>query len=134
IKKDSVAFIVEEDMQKDRERGHLDEDVGWFMFEKANPNPICDAFNAPVQTWRRELVNDAVDGTLVLSNTSKILGAPVLTVGGDRKRVVGFMPRTVSGENKSDACDGYECHGDEGLLIGKEGLENFPITTSWNNQ
>ncbi|MCV5989585.1 hypothetical protein OFO94_26300, partial [Escherichia coli] len=96
--------------------------------------PICDAFNAPVQTWRRELVNDAVDGTLVLSNTSKILGAPVLTVGGDRKRVVGFMPRTVSGENKSDACDGYECHGDEGLLIGKEGLENFPITTSWNNQ
>ncbi|MCV5274474.1 hypothetical protein OFC49_27410, partial [Escherichia coli] len=73
IKKDSVAFIVEEDMQKDRERGHLDEDVGWFMFEKANPNPICDAFNAPVQTWRRELVNDAVDGTLVLSNTSKIL-------------------------------------------------------------
>ncbi len=134
IKKDSVAFIVEEDMQKDRERGHLDEDVGWFMFEKANPNPICDAFNAPVQTWRRELVNDGADGTLVLSNTSKILGAPVLTVGGDRKRVVGFMPGTVSGQNKSDACDGYECHGDEGLLIGKEGLENFPITTSWSNR
>ncbi|HHP0482805.1 TPA: DUF6701 domain-containing protein [Vibrio campbellii] len=134
IKKDSVAFIVEEDMQKDRERGHLDEDVGWFMFEKANPNPICDAFNAPVQTWRRELVNDGADGTLVLSNTSKILGAPVLTVSGDRKRVVGFMPGTVSGQNKSDACDGYECHGDEGLLIGKEGLENFPITTSWSNR
>lgn len=134
IKKDSVAFIVEEDMQKDRERGHLDEDVGWFMFEKANPNPICDAFNAPVQTWRRELVNDGADGTLVLSNTSKILGAPVLTVGGDRKRVVGFMPGSVSGQNKSDACDGYECHGDEGLLIGKEGLENFPITTSWSSR
>ena len=134
IKKDSVAFIVEEDMQKDRERGHLDEDVGWFMFEKANPNPICDAFNAPVQTWRRELVNDGADGTLVLSNTSKIFGAPVLTVGGNRKRVVGFMPGTVSGQNKSDACDGYECHGDEGLLIGKEGLENFPITTSWSNR
>ncbi|MCX8931376.1 MSHA biogenesis protein MshQ, partial [Vibrio parahaemolyticus] len=53
VTSNSVAFIVEEDMHKDKERGHLSEDVGWFMFEKANPNPICDAFNAPVQTWRR---------------------------------------------------------------------------------
>lgn len=134
VTKDSVAFIVEEDMKKDKERGHMDEDVGWFMFEKANQNPMCDAFNAPVQTWRRELANDGVDGTLVLSNLSKIIGTPVLTVGGERKRVVGFMPGSVSGQNKPNACDGYECHGDEGLLIGKEALENFPVTSNWNNR
>ncbi|MDK9783218.1 MSHA biogenesis protein MshQ [Vibrio sp. B172a] len=134
VTKDSVAFIVEEDMKKDKERGHMDEDVGWFMFEKANQNPMCDAFNAPVQTWRRELANDGIDGTLVLSNQSKIIGTPVLTVGGERKRVVGFMPGLVSGQNKPNACDGYECHGDEGLLIGKEALENFPVTSSWNNR
>ncbi len=58
----------------------------------------------------------------------------MLTIGGERKRVVGFMPGTISGQNKPDACDGYECHGDEGLLIGKEALENFPVTSNWNNR
>ncbi|WP_322803197.1 DUF6701 domain-containing protein [Vibrio alfacsensis] len=134
VTNNSAAFIIEEDMQKDKERGHKDEDVGWFMFEKANPNPICNAFNnAPVQTWKRERPEDGPNGTLFLSNQSKILGAPILTVDGERMRVVGFRPGSISGQNRTNACDGFECHGDDGLLVGKEALEDFPVTTTWSN-
>ncbi|AUI87071.1 MSHA biogenesis protein MshQ [Vibrio azureus] len=133
ITKDSVGFIVEEDMQRDKERGHLDEEVGWFMFEKANPNPICDVFHSPVQTWKIEKPEDGENGFLILSNRSKIHGAPIIKDHNQRRRVLGFLPGRIWGQNKSDACDGFECFGDEGLLVGKESLESFPVSSTWQD-
>ncbi|PNQ71234.1 DUF6701 domain-containing protein [Vibrio sagamiensis] len=133
ITKDSVGFIVEEDMQRDKERGHLDEEVGWFMFEKANPNPICDVFHSPVQTWKIEKPEDGENGFLILSNRSKIHGAPVIKDHNQRRHVLGFLPERIWGQNKSNACDGLECFGDEGLLVGKESLESFPVSSMWQD-
>ncbi|MBE3871183.1 MSHA biogenesis protein MshQ [Vibrio parahaemolyticus] len=123
IKKDSVAFIVEEDMQKDRERGHLDEDVGWFMFEKANTNPMCNGFNSPVQTWKRPdgyIPVDDKDGELHLYGNPSIVGAPIV----DGKRVLGFLPDHIY--DRTLACSEQTCTSDEGLMTGQEALENFP--------
>ncbi|MEH0715459.1 DUF6701 domain-containing protein [Vibrio owensii] len=123
IKKDSVVFIVEEDMQKDRERGHLDEDVGWFMFEKANTNPMCNGFNSPVQTWKRPdgyIPVDDKDGELHLYGNPSIVGAPIV----DGKRVLGFLPDHIY--DRTLACSEQTCTSDEGLMTGQEALENFP--------
>ncbi len=123
VTKDSVAFIVEEDMQSDKERGHLSEDVGWFMFEKANTNPMCNGFNSPVQTWKRPYGYtpiDAKDGQLHLYGSPVIVGAPLV----DGKRVLGFLPGNIY--DQAAACSGQTCTSDDGLMVGQEALEDFP--------
>ncbi|HCM2156327.1 TPA: MSHA biogenesis protein MshQ [Vibrio parahaemolyticus] len=123
VTKNSAAFIIEEDMQKDKERGHKDEDVGWFMFEKANTNPMCNGFNSPVQTWKRPdgyIPVDDKDGELHLYGSPTIVGAPLV----DGKRVLGFLPDHIY--DRTLACSEQTCTSDEGLMTGQEALENFP--------
>ncbi|HCE4631728.1 TPA: DUF6701 domain-containing protein [Vibrio parahaemolyticus] len=123
ITKNSAAFIIEEDMNRDKERGHKWENVGWFMFEKANTNPMCNGFNSPVQTWKRPdgyVPVDARDGQLHLYGSPAIVGAPLV----DGERVLGFLQGHI--HDNVLACSGQTCKSDNGLMTGQEALENFP--------
>lgn len=51
VQKDKVAFIVEEDMDSDKERGHKSELAAFFMFETDIVTEHCDLFPSVVQTW-----------------------------------------------------------------------------------
>lgn len=82
ITKDKVYFIVEEDMDKDSERSHIAEDVGFFMFDRPNEIGICEGFNdkSPAQTWKGS------NGSLEINGSPKIVGA----LRDNGQRYVGF--------------------------------------------
>ncbi|MCG9632021.1 DUF6701 domain-containing protein [Vibrio sp. Isolate30] len=117
ITKDKVYFIVEEDMDKDSERSHIAEDVGFFMFDRPNELGICEGFNnkSPVQTWLGS------GGTLELNGSPQIVGA----LREDGKRYVGFLDANTN-DRTSGACEGQKCLGLDDLLINKEALEDVP--------
>ncbi|MDA0144431.1 hypothetical protein OCT63_09335 [Vibrio sp. RW] len=117
ITKDKVYFIVEEDMDKDSERSHVAEDVGFFMFDRPNDIGICEGFNnkSPVQTWKGS------NGSLEINNSPKIVGA----LRDDGQRYVGFLNSNTN-DRTGSACEGQECYGLDDLLIDKEALEDVP--------
>ncbi|MEZ8357970.1 DUF6701 domain-containing protein [Vibrio splendidus] len=117
ITKDKVYFIVEEDMDKDSERSHVAEDVGFFMFDRPNDIGICEGFNnkSPVQTWKGS------NGSLEINGSPKIVGA--LRDSGNR--YVGFLNSNTN-DRTGSACEGQECYGLDDLLIDKEALEDVP--------
>ena len=128
VRTSSVALINEEDMQRDKERGHTDEQVGWFMFEKANPNPICSVFTSPLQTWAEYDDQDNIidgNGTLSIQNaTVQIIGTKKNSSG---ERLVGFEQNNISVANPQTmkVCDGQACVGDAGMIQPKEALGAF---------
>jgi MSHA biogenesis protein MshQ len=117
ITKDKVYFIVEEDMDKDSERSHIAEDVGFFMFDRPNEIGICEGFNdkSPAQTWKGS------NGSLEINGSPKIVGA--LRDGGNR--YVGFLDSNTY-DRTGVACEGQKCYGLDDLLIDKEALEDVP--------
>lgn len=132
VTEDEVYFIVEEDMDKDNERSHIAEDVGFFMFDRPNELGICDGFNnkSPVQTWIR---TDGTIGTFEAYNSSRVIGS----FKDGNRRYLGFDDDWVTdGTNWSTggACDGLECGGLEDLMVPKELLEDMPdnLTVSVN--
>nr|PMG08415.1 hypothetical protein BCU99_04090 [Vibrio cyclitrophicus] len=132
VTEDEVYFIVEEDMNKDSERSHIAEDVGFFMFDRPNELGICDGFNnkSPVQTWIR---TDGTIGAFEAYNSSRVIGS----FKDGNRRYLGFDDDWVTdGTNWSTggACDGLECGGLEDLMVSKELLEDMPdnLTVSVN--
>ncbi|WP_048614842.1 DUF6701 domain-containing protein [Vibrio coralliirubri] len=117
ITKDKVYFIVEEDMDKDSERSHIAEDVGFFMFDRPNEIGICEGFNdkSPAQTWKGS------NGSLEINGSPQIVGA--LRDGGNR--YVGFLDSNTH-DRTGAACEGQQCYGLDDLLIDKEALEDVP--------
>ncbi|CAH6877311.1 MSHA biogenesis protein MshQ [Vibrio chagasii] len=117
VTKNKVYFVVEEDMDKDKERGHVKEDVGFFMFDRPNDIGICEGFNnkSPVQTWKGS------NGSLEINGSPKIVGA--LRDGGNR--YVGFLDSKTNDRTLA-ACEGQQCFGLDDLLIDKEALEDVP--------
>ncbi|NOH83627.1 MSHA biogenesis protein MshQ [Vibrio sp. 03-59-1] len=120
VKKDKVAFIVEEDME-DVERRHKQEVASFFMFEKPPAQAVCNLFPSPAQTW-----NGNSSASLLLDNNAKIIGAPVTS--GHRN--VGFYQADITGTNQGIACDGKACVGSSGLMVEKPELESFQIPTN----
>ena len=117
VTEDEVYFIVEEDMNKDSERSHIAEDVGFFMFDRPNELGICDGFNnkSPVQTWIR---TDGTIGAFEAYNSSRVIGS----FKDGNRRYLGFDDDWVTdGTNWSTggACDGLECGGLEDLMVPK---------------
>ncbi len=121
ITKDKVYFIVEEDMDKDSERSHVAEDVGFFMFDRPNELGICEGFNnkSPVQTWLGSGGSLEINGSQGLS--PQIVGA----LREDGQRYVGFLD-TNTFDRTNSACEGQKCLGLDDLLINKEALEDVP--------
>ncbi|MEZ8269736.1 DUF6701 domain-containing protein [Vibrio splendidus] len=117
VTKNKVYFVVEEDMNKDKERGHVKEDVGFFMFDRPNDIGICEGFNnkSPVQTWKGS------NGSLEINGSPQIVGA--LRDGGNR--YVGFLNSNTN-DRTGVACEGQQCFGLDDLLIDKEALEDVP--------
>ncbi|MCF7503869.1 DUF6701 domain-containing protein [Vibrio sp. L3-7] len=117
ITKDKVYFIVEEDMDKDSERSHIAEDVGFFMFDRPNEIGICEGFNdkSPAQTWKGS------NGSLEINGSPKIVGA----LRDDGQRYVGFLDSNTN-DRTGVACEGQLCYGLDDLLIDKEALEDVP--------
>ena len=120
VTEDEVFFIVEEDMDKDSERSHIAEDVGFFMFDRPNELGVCDGFNnkSPAQTWQRI---DGTLGTFKANSTSSVVGS----FKDGSQRYIGFDQSAVT-DNTNGACDGVECHGLEDLMVPKELLEDIP--------
>lgn len=118
VTKNKVYFVVEEDMDRDKERGHVKEDVGFFMFDRPNELGICEGFNnkSPVQTWLGS------GGKLELNGSPQIVGA----LREDGKRYVGFLD-TNTFDRTNSACEGQKCLGLNDLLINKEALEDVLI-------
>nr|WP_248391078.1 DUF6701 domain-containing protein [Vibrio cyclitrophicus] len=132
VTEDEVYFIVEEDMDKDSERSHIAEDVGFFMFDRPNELGICDGFNnkSPVQTWIR---TDGTTGAFEAYNSSRVIGS----FKDGNRRYLGFDDDWVTdGTNWSTggACDGLACGGLDDLMVPKELLEDMPdnLTVSVN--
>lgn len=126
VKKDKVAFIVEEDMDDSNtksgvERRHKQEVASFFMFEKPPAQAVCNLFPSPAQTW-----NGNSSASLLLDNNAKIIGAPVTS--GNRN--VGFYQADITGTNQGIACDGKACVGSSGLMVEKPELESFQIPTN----
>ena len=121
ITKDKVYFIVEEDMDKDSERSHVAEDVGFFMFDRPNELGICEGFNnkSPVQTWLGS------GGKLELNGSPSASPQIVGALREDGKRYVGFLD-TNTFDRTNSACEGQKCLGLNDLLINKEALEDVP--------
>ncbi|WP_244270924.1 DUF6701 domain-containing protein [Vibrio splendidus] len=117
VTKNKVYFVVEEDMDKDKERGHVKEDVGFFMFDRPNDIGICEGFNnkSPVQTWKGS------NGSLEINGSPQIVGS--LRDGGNR--YVGFLNSNTN-DRTGVACEGQQCFGLDDLLIDKEALEDVP--------
>ncbi|MEZ8942443.1 DUF6701 domain-containing protein [Vibrio sp. 10N.222.54.B12] len=117
ITKDKVYFIVEEDMDKDSERSHIAEDVGFFMFDRPNEIGICEGFNdkSPAQTWKGS------NGSLEINGSPKIVGA----LRDNGNRYVGFLDSNTH-DRTGVACEGQQCYGLDDLLIDKEALEDVP--------
>ena len=117
ITKDKVYFIVEEDMDKDSERSHIAEDVGFFMFDRPNEIGICEGFNdkSPAQTWKGS------NGSLEINGSPKIVGA----LRDNGQRYVGFLDSNTN-DGTGVACEGQQCYGLGDLLIDKEALEDVP--------
>ncbi|WP_373958787.1 DUF6701 domain-containing protein [Vibrio gigantis] len=121
VKNNKAFFVVEEDMDRDSERGHVKEEVGFFMFDRPNELGICEGFNnkSPVQTWLGS------GGTLELNSSPgsspKIVGA----LREDGQRYVGFLD-TNTFDRTNSACEGQKCLGLDDLLINKEALEDVP--------
>ncbi|HIF5986654.1 MSHA biogenesis protein MshQ [Vibrio parahaemolyticus] len=142
VTSNSVAFIVEEDMHKDKERGHLSEDVGWFMFEKPAALDVCEPFRSPVQTWYdADNPNSGLgEGRLYISGSAQIKGARTMDENGDIIRIVGFDDSKVSGDLTGPApdyeqrinagCDGTRCWGNSDLKVPRDTLESFPSSNS----
>lgn len=119
VKKDKVAFIVEEDMDDSNtksgvERRHKQEVASFFMFEKPPAQAVCNLFPSPVQTWAGNR------SSLYIDNTGEIRGAPM--VGG--KRYVGYHSSDIDNWKKK-GCDGTQCFSDTGLQPSKIALETF---------
>ncbi|MEZ8105628.1 DUF6701 domain-containing protein [Vibrio cortegadensis] len=119
VKKDKVAFIVEEDMDDSNtksgvERRHKQEVASFFMFEKPPAQAVCNLFPSPVQTWAGNR------SSLYIDNTGEIRGAPM--VGG--KRYVGYHSSDINNWKKK-GCDGTQCFSDTGLQPSKIVLETF---------
>ncbi|PMH38710.1 hypothetical protein BCU69_19755 [Vibrio cyclitrophicus] len=132
VTEDEVYFIVEEDMDKDSERSHIAEDVGFFMFDRPNELGICDGFNnkSPVQTWIR---TDGTIGAFEAYNSSRVIGS----FKDGNRRYLGFDDDGMTDGTSwstGGACDGLECSGLEDLMVPKELLEDMPdnLTVSVN--
>ncbi len=119
VSKTGVSLINEEDMTKDPERGHVVEPFSYFLFDKPPISEICELFPSPAQTW----VSNS-SSALRLSNQSNISGAPMS--GG--QRFVGFSQGSITDEN-TPGCDGLRCSGDSGLMVDKQELESFKVSS-----
>ncbi|MCG7497189.1 hypothetical protein MHO82_09945 [Vibrio sp. Of7-15] len=119
MKPDEVSFVIEEDMDSDKERKHHWEKVGFFFFEAQKIRPVCEIFPSPAQTWETN-----TNGELLIDNLSKINGAS--TIAG--QRFVGFSANKVN-DVASAGCNGSVCQGDTGLMVPKANLEDFQAPT-----
>lgn len=119
VSKTGVSLINEEDMTKDPERGHVVEPFSYFLFDKPPISEICELFPSPAQTW-----TSSSSAALRLSNQSNISGAPMS--GG--QRFVGFSQESITDEN-TPGCDGLWCSGDSGLMVDKQELESFKVSS-----
>ncbi len=119
VSKTGVSLINEEDMTKDPERGHVVEPFSYFLFDKPPISEICELFPSPAQTWA-----SSSSAALRLSNQSNISGAPMS--GG--QRCVGFSQESITDEN-TPGCDGLWCSGDSGLMVDKQELESFKVSS-----
>ncbi|MCK8082921.1 DUF6701 domain-containing protein [Vibrio sp. 1CM24A] len=119
VSKTGVSLINEEDMTKDPERGHVVEPFSYFLFDKPPISEICELFPSPAQTW-----TTSSSAALRLSNQSNISGAPMS--GG--QRFVGFRQESITDEN-TPGCDGLRCSGDSGLMVDKQELESFKVSS-----
>ena len=119
VSKTGVSLINEEDMTKDPERGHVVEPFSYFLFDKPPISEICELFPSPAQTWA-----SSSSAALRLSNQSNISGAPMS--GG--QRFVGFSQESITDEN-TPGCDGLWCSGDSGLMVDKQELESFKVSS-----
>lgn len=115
VTKTGVAFINEEDMQRDSERGHVVEPFSYFLFDKPPVDDVCQLFPSPAQTW-----DTNTNGELVMSNNTLISGASL----SNGKRYVGFKPGKITMHNNA-SCDNQSCLGDSGLMVQKQTLESF---------
>lgn len=119
LQADKVSFVIEEDMDSDKERGHKAETVGYFIFENQQKPQMCSLFPSPAQTWKNNH-----NESLYIANSGQIIGASLV----DKKRFVGFSPSAVADLNKQ-GCDGTECFGEPGLMVIKLSLEDFQAPT-----
>lgn len=119
LQADKVSFVIEEDMDSDKERGHKAETVGYFIFENQQKPQICSLFPSPAQTW----LNNRNE-SLYIANSGQIIGASLV----DQKRFVGFSSTAVTDLNKQ-GCEGTECFGEPGLMVTKLPLEDFQAPT-----
>jgi MSHA biogenesis protein MshQ len=123
VSKTGVSLINEEDMTKDAERGHVVEPFSYFLFDKPPLSEVCELFPSPAQTWKTNS-----SASLRLSNQSNISGAPI----SEGKRFVGFKQENIVDVN-SPGCDGLMCSGDSGLMVEKQELESFKISSEYIN-
>ncbi|MEZ8060694.1 DUF6701 domain-containing protein [Vibrio splendidus] len=119
VSKIGVSLINEEDMTKDPERGHVVEPFSYFLFDKPPISEICELFPSPAQTWA-----SSSSAALRLSNQSNISGAPM----SSGQRFVGFSQESITDEN-TPGCDGLWCSGDSGLMVDKQELESFKVSS-----
>ena len=119
LQADKVSFVIEEDMDSDKERGHKAETVGYFIFENQQKPQMCSLFPSPAQTWQNN-----GNESLYIANSGQIIGASLV----EQQRFVGFSPTAVTDSNKK-GCEGSECFGEPGLMVTKLSLEDFQTPT-----
>ncbi|MGI2800979.1 DUF6701 domain-containing protein [Photobacterium damselae] len=120
-----VSFVNDEDLnekeQKNLERGHHDEEVGFMAFQRQVSETTCSMFPGPVQTWKGN------NGALEIDPKIIIKGVPL--INGERR--VGFNNVIYNSNPTYKACDGYICK-DDGQFANKIDLGDFPVNDDGN--
>ncbi|MEZ8741456.1 DUF6701 domain-containing protein [Photobacterium swingsii] len=110
----AVSFVNDEDLneknQKQLERKHADEEVGFMAFQRKVSEEVCDIFTGPAQTW-------SYGAEAEVKEHSKIYNA----MSGYQ---LGF-PRNGDMKFNYDSCVNRACEPTPSLMIPSPSLESF---------
>ncbi|MGF1725774.1 DUF6701 domain-containing protein [Photobacterium nomapromontoriensis] len=93
-----VSFVNDEDLYKDTERKHHDEEIGFMAFQRKVSEDTCDVFPGPAQTWEWN------------GNRNKaFLRHEALITGTYAERGNRYLWFRTAGNGRNN-CDGEQCN------------------------
>ncbi len=117
IEQDRASFQSDEDVDRDSERRHTTETVGYFLFEQLFVVEECRFFNGPAQTWDNSGTIGILDGNNLIQNAQN----------GNQ---LGFPPANVFNHGNSNTCDGSVCVGVSAEMVDMPDFLVFDVSSA----
>ncbi|WP_087016708.1 DUF6701 domain-containing protein [Thaumasiovibrio subtropicus] len=117
IEQDRASFQSDEDVDRDSERRHTTETVGYFLFEQLFVIEECRFFTGPAQTWDNNGTIRFLNGNNVIENA----------INGNE---LGFPTANVFNNGYTNTCNGAACIGNASEMVDMPDFLVFDVSTA----